>query len=168
MTGSAPPAGDMFLSLGGARAGAIAGEAQDSEHKNEIEVLGWSWGMAGRHEIGSTKATGRSTIRELSIIKRVDKASTPLMNALRTNERMKGTLTLRKPGKAPLEYLKISFEDGLVNSYDVQAGDASGSATLVERVTFSFNKITVEYTPQGQDGRAQGGMSFTDMWTQAT
>ena len=155
----------MFLSVSGSRAGAIAGEAQDSAHKNEIEVLGWSWGIAGKRDISTNKASGRATIRELSIIKRVDKASTALMNAVRTNETVKGTLTLRKTGKSPLEYFKISFEEGLVNSYDVQAGDASGSSTLVERVTFSFNKITVEYTPQGADGRAQGGMTFTDEWT---
>lgn len=155
----------MFLSVSGSRTGAIAGEAQDSAHKNEIEVLGWSWGIAGKRDISTNKATGKATVRELSIIKRVDKASTPLMSAVRTNETVKGTLTLRKTGKSPLEYLKISFEEGLVNSYDVQAGDAAGSSTLVERVTFSFNKITVEYTPQGADGRAQGGMMFTDEWT---
>jgi len=154
----------MFLSLSGAKAGAIAGEAQDSDHKNEIEVLGWSWGMAGKRDVASGLASGRTTVRELSILKRVDKATTPLMNACRTNEMIKGTLTLRKAGKSPLEYLKISFENGLVNSYDVQAGDTSGSPTLVERVTFSFEKITIEYTPQGADGRAQGGMTYTDQW----
>jgi type VI secretion system secreted protein Hcp len=158
----------MFVSLSGAKAGAIAGEAQDSEHKNEIEVLGWSWGMAGKRDVASGLPTGRSTMRELSIIKRVDKASTPLMNALRNNEIVKGTLTLRKSGKSPLEYLKIAFENGLVNSYDVQAGDVSGSPTLVERVTFSFQKITIEYTPQGPDGRAQGGMTYTDQWSPAS
>jgi type VI secretion system secreted protein Hcp len=158
----------MFLSLSGAKAGAIAGEAQDSDHKNEIEVLGWSWGMAGKRDVSSGLPSGRTTIRELSIIKRVDKASAPLMSACRSNEIVKGVLTLRKAGKAPLEYLKISFENGLVNSYDVQAGDASGSPTLVERVSFSFQKITVEYTPQGPDGRAQGGLTFMDQWTSSS
>jgi type VI secretion system secreted protein Hcp len=158
----------MFLSLSGAKAGAIAGEAQDSDHKNEIEVLGWSWGMAAKTDVSSGLKTGRATVRELSIIKRVDKASTPLMSALRSNEIVKGTLTLRKAGKSPLEYLKISFENGLVNSYDVQAGDVTGSAALVERVTFSFQKITIDYTPQGPDGRAQGGMMYSDMWMPAS
>jgi type VI secretion system secreted protein Hcp len=154
----------MFLSLSGAKAGAIAGEAQDSDHKNEIEVLGWAWGMAGKRDVASGLATGRRTMREITILKRVDKASTPLMSALSTNELVKGKLTLRKAGKTPLEYLKLSFENGLVNSYDVEAGNVSGTATVVERVTFSFQKITVEYTPQGPDGRAQGGMTFTDQW----
>ncbi|HWK12723.1 MAG TPA: type VI secretion system tube protein Hcp [Vicinamibacterales bacterium] len=162
----APGAGDMFLSVNGARAGAIAGEAQDSSHKNEIEVLGWSWGMQGHRDLGGGgAATGKATIRELRVLKRVDKASTALMSALRTNEQIKATLTLRKAGKSPLEYLKISIEEGRVNSLEIEAGDVSGSSTLVERVSFTFNKISVEYTPQGQDGRALGGTTFVDQWT---
>jgi type VI secretion system secreted protein Hcp len=156
----------MFLSVNGAKSGAIVGEAQDSSHKNEIEVLGWSWGMRGHRDLGGGgNATGRATIRELRIIKRLDKASTALMSALRTNETIKATLTLRKTGKSPLEYLKISIEDGRVNAFDIEAGDVSGSSTLVERISFSFNKISVEYTPQGSDGRALGATTFVDQWS---
>ena len=43
--GARPWRRDMFLSVNGAKSGQIAGEAQDQKHKNEIEVLGWSWGM---------------------------------------------------------------------------------------------------------------------------
>jgi type VI secretion system secreted protein Hcp len=161
----APGAGDMFLSVTGAKAGAIAGEAQDSAHKNEIEVLGWSWGMQGRRDLVSGHATGKATIRELRVIKRVDKASTALMNALRTNEEVKAKLTLRKTGKSPLEYLKISIENGFVSSIEIEGGDVSGGSALVERISFTFNKISVEYTPQGPDGRALGGTTFEDQWT---
>jgi type VI protein secretion system component Hcp len=48
---------------------------------------------------------------------------------------------------------------------DIEAGDTSSSAALFERVTFSFNKISVQYTPQGADGSAQGVTSFEDEWT---
>jgi type VI protein secretion system component Hcp len=34
----------------------------------------------------------------------------------------------------------------------------------VERVSFSFNKISVEYTPQGGDGLPQGATTFEDQW----
>ncbi len=66
-------AGDMFLSVKGAKSGQITGEAQDGKHKNEIEVLGWSWGMQGKPSLGGGGATGKATIRELRITKRVDK-----------------------------------------------------------------------------------------------
>jgi type VI secretion system secreted protein Hcp len=161
-----PGAGDMFFKVKGAKSGEINGEAQDQKHKNEIEVLAWSWGMQGKPSLGGGTASGKATMRELRITKRLDKASTALMVALRTNELIKeATLTLRKIGKTPLEYLKIKIEDGRVMSLDIEAGDVSGSPALVERVTLSFNKISVEYTPQGPDGLPQGGTTFQDEWT---
>lgn len=158
-------AGDMFLSVKGATHGQINGESQDDKHKGEIEVLGWSWGIQGKPSLGGGGASGKATIRELKIIKRVDKASTALMGAARTNEVIKeAVLTLRKTGKTPLEFLKISIEQGRVVSLDIEAGDASGGSALVERVTFSFNKIAIEYTPQGGDGQPLGGTTFQDQW----
>lgn len=156
----------MFLSVSGAKSGQIAGEAQDQKHKNEIEVLGWSWGMQGKTSLGGGLATGKATIRELRITKRLDKSSTALMAALRSNELIKkAVLTLRKVGQNPLEYFKITIEDGRVSALDIEAGDASNSPTMVERVSFTFNKISVEYTPQGQDGHPLGATSFEDDWS---
>jgi type VI secretion system secreted protein Hcp len=161
-----PGAGDMFLKVKGAKHGDINGEAQDQKHKNEIEVLAWSWGMQGKAALGGGIATGKATMRELRITKRVDKASTALMSALRTNETIKeATLTLRKIGKTPLEYLKIKIEEGRVVALDLEAGDVSGSPSLLERVSLSFNKISIEYTPQGADGMPQGSTTFEDEWT---
>ena len=73
----------------------------DDKHKGEIEVLSWSWGMQGKASLGGGAASGKATIRELKIVKKVDKASTALMGALRTNEVIKeAVLTLRKAGKS--------------------------------------------------------------------
>jgi type VI secretion system secreted protein Hcp len=159
-------AGDMFLMVKGAKHGLIKGESQDDQHKGEIEVLGWSWGMQGRPTLGGGTATGKATIHDLKIVKKVDTASTPLMLALRTNEQIqKAVLTLRKAGKSQVEYLKITIEQGRVTSLIIDGGDSSGSPDVVEKVSFSFNKIEVEYVPQGKDGLPQGGMTFADQWS---
>jgi type VI secretion system secreted protein Hcp len=162
-----PGAGDMFLKVKGAKSGVINGESQDQgKHKNEIEVLAWSWGMQGKPSLGGGGASGKATMRELRITKRVDKSSTALMSALRTNEMInEATLTLRKVGKTPLEYLVIKIENGRVMAIDIEAGDTSSSPVLFERVSFSFNKISVQYTPQAPDGSAQGATSFDDEWS---
>src|SRR3954453_21667905 len=140
----------MFFKVKGAKHGPIVGEALDNTHKNEIKALTWSWGMQGKPSLGGGGASGKATIRELRIVKHVDKASTALMSALRTNEVIKeGILTLRKTGTTKIEYLKITIQDGRVMSLEVEAGDDSGGSELFERVSFSFNKISVEYTPQG-------------------
>ncbi len=164
-TSKQPGAGDMFFKVKGAKHGQITGEAMDDKHKGEIEVLSWSWGMQGKSALGGGAATGKATMRELRIVKKVGKASSALVSALRTNEVIKeGVLVLRKTGTSKLEYLKITIQDGRVMALDVEAGDENGSPTLLERVSFSFNKIAVEYTPQGGDGMPQGTSTFEDQW----
>ena len=166
MTSLTSGTGDMFLMVKGAKHGVIKGESQDAQHKSEIEVLSWSWGMQGRATLGGGVATGKAAMNDLKIVKRVDSASTPLMLALRTNEPIqKAVLTLRKAGKSQVEFLKITIEQGRVTSLTVDGGDSSGSAELTEKVSFSYNKIEVEYVPQNKDGLPQGSMTFSDQWS---
>jgi type VI secretion system secreted protein Hcp len=161
--GGASGLGDIFLSVKGARSGQIKGESQDSVHSKEIDVVSWSWGMQGRPALGGGGATGKAIVHELKIIKRVDSASTPLMSALRSNELItKAVLTQRKAGKTALEFLKVTIEQGRVTGLTIDAGDKAGSPDLFEHLSFSFNKITVEYTPQGKDGLAMGSMIYQD------
>ena len=158
----------MFLKVKGSKSGLIKGEAHDTAHADEIEVLSWSWGMQGRATLGGGTATGKAIIKELKIIKRVDSASTALMSALRSNEVItEAVLTLRKAGKSPLEFLTIKIEQGRLTALTIEAGDKTGSPDVFEDLTFTFNKITVEYTPQAKDGSAKGSMLFTDQWESA-
>jgi type VI secretion system secreted protein Hcp len=158
--------GDMFLMVKGAKHGLIKGEAQDDQHKGEIEVVSWSWGMQAKPSLGGGTASGKATINDLRIVKRVDSASTALMLALRTNEPIqKAVLTLRKAGKSQLEYMKVTIEQGRVTALNIEGGDPTGTPDVVEKVSFSFNKIEVEYVPQGKDGQPQGGLTFADQWS---
>lgn len=157
---------DIFLSVKGAKSGVIKGEAQDQQHLKEIDVVSWSWGMESKPALGGGGARSKAIIRELKIVKRVDSASTPLMSALRSNEMItKAVLTQRKAGKTQLEFLKITIEQGRVTALNIEAGADEDATELFESISFSFNKITVEYTPQGKDGQAQGSMLFQDEWS---
>jgi len=158
----------MFLKLKGGKHGEIKGESTADGHVGEIEVLGWSWGMQQNRDIGSGLQTGKATIHELKILKKVDVASTALMSALRSNEEIKeGILTLRKGGKGQVEYLKITINGGRLVKYDVQAGDRGGSASLFEDISFSFNQIEIEYKQQGTDGQTMGSTIFSDQFSGA-
>ncbi len=160
--------GDMFLMVKGAKGGVIKGETSDDAHKGEIEILSWSWGMHARPSLGGGGATGKAAVHELKVVKNIDSASTALMGALRSNELIvKAVLTLRKAGKTQLEYLKITIEQGRVTALDVEAGDGNGGSGVTENVRFSFNKINVEYVPQGKDGQAMGGTIYSDQWGEA-
>ena len=151
----------MFLKLEGLKSGAIKGESQDEKHKDEIDVLSWSWGMEARTPMSSAGAAQKATINELNVSKRVDGASTALMAALRNNEEIKkGVLTVRKAGKTAHEYLKITIQKGRITAVNVRSGDGDAPAELLEDVRLAFQRITVEYVPQGPDGQPRGGMLF--------
>lgn len=152
--------GDMFLKIDGTRQGAIKGEARDAGHKDEIDVLGWTWGIEGNLIHG--QVTAKTAVRELKITKRVDKATTGLMSALRGNEVLKkAILTVRKAGgKDPVEYYTITLEKGRITSLMQHSGSQTDPATLNEEVSIAFSKVTVEYKPQGDDGQFRGASSF--------
>ena len=51
-----------------ARIGTIQGESQDAEHKDEIEVLSWSWGMSqsGTVAHGGGGGEGRASFQDFN------------------------------------------------------------------------------------------------------
>src|SRR5262245_22084102 len=152
---------DMFLKAEGAKQGPIKGESRDPSHPDEIEVVSWSWGMEAHTSIQSGLPAGKTTVKELRIKKRADKASTAILSSLRNNEIIKkATLVVRKAGETPLEYLKITLEQARIVSFSTTGGSADGDAEVLEDVGIAFKKIAVEYTPQGQDGQARGSTTF--------
>lgn len=153
---------DMFLKITTARQGTIKGESTDAKHDGEIDVLAWSWGMNVKNSL-STIGTGRATMNELHVHKSADSASTALMAALRSNELIKkAVLTVRKAGKSQHEYFKITIEDGRITNMDVATADDEPVPRIAEKLSFSYQKISIEYVPQGPDGQPRGGMMFRD------
>lgn len=153
--------GDMFLKIESAKQGSIKGEAQDENHKEEIDVIGWGWGMRAQTSMGGGGAAGKATVHELNITKRVDSASTALMSAMRNNDVIKkGVLTVRKAGGTPLDYFKITIHNGRITVLDVESGGSGSEVELIEKLSLAFQKVSVEYVPQGADGQPRGGMMF--------
>lgn len=149
--------GDMFLKVETARQGVIKGESRDNKHANEIDVLGWSWGMRAQTAMSGAGTAPKATLDELDITKRVDSASTALMAAIRNNDLIKkATLTVRKAGGDALEYFRITIQNARITGLNVQSDEPE----IVERLTLAFTKISVDYIPQGEDGRVRGAMNF--------
>lgn len=140
---------DMFLKIKGA-----TGEASDVDHKGEIEVVSWSWGMQSPTDAMSGQAKRWATLGQLQIVKRVDKSSTTLMHFLFNNKLIDDAqLVVRKAGKTPLEYFKIELKKARVVSLQT----ATENADLVERLHLGFQQVTVSYTPQDSTGAKGGG-----------
>lgn len=152
---------DMFLKVETARHGLIKGESQDEKHASEICVFGWSWGMDAKTDMSGIGASSKATINQLNIVKGVDSASTGLMSALRNNDPIKkAVLTVRRAGKSQHEYFKITIENGRVTSLDVRTSAASEKPGVTESLSFAFQKVSVEYVPQGEDGQPRGSTTF--------
>ncbi|MDF1553066.1 MAG: type VI secretion system tube protein Hcp [Deferrisomatales bacterium] len=153
---------DMFIKLEG-----IKGESIDHKHKDEIDVLAWSWGMSqsGTTHMGAGSGAGKVNVQDLSLTKYVDKASPNLMKFCCNGKHIKeAILTVRKAGEKPLEYIVITMKDAIISS--VSTGGSGGEDRLTENVTLNFGQVKTAYTPQKADGSGDAAIEMT--WNIAT
>ena len=142
---------DMFLKLEG-----IDGESVDDKHAKSIDTLSWSWGMSqsGTTHIGTGGGSGKVSVQDMSVVKYVDKSSTVLIMACCKGTHIpEATLTVRKAGDKPLEYIKIKMTDVIVSA--VSTGGSGGEDRLTENVTLNFAKVEFEYQQQAKTGGAE-------------
>lgn len=144
---------DYFLKLDG-----VEGESQDSKHKGEIDVESWSWGesQTGTMAYGGGGGAGKVSMQDFHFVMKVNKASAKLLLACANGEHLKkATLTCRKAGKEQQEFLKITFTDCLVSSY--QTGGSGHSDVLpTDQISLNFAKIEFEYKEQLATGGLGG------------
>jgi type VI secretion system secreted protein Hcp len=139
---------DMFIKID-----TVDGEAQDSKHKKEIDVLSWSWGMsnAGSAHAGGGAGAGKANVQDLSFTKWVDSATPKLALACCAGKHFKdAVLVVRKAGEKPVEYLKIKMEVVLISA--VSTGGSGGEDRLTENITLNFSKVSLDYVPQDDKG----------------
>ena len=149
-------AADIFAKLGD-----IKGESQDSKHKDEVEVLSWSWGVS-RSEAGSSTGgagSGKANFNDFNFTHHVDKSSPNLLKACATGEHIKeATITVRKAGKEQHEFMIIKMSDVIITG--VAPSGSGDSAATAESVALRFGKVDLEYKPQKADGSLDAGVHF--------
>jgi type VI secretion system secreted protein Hcp len=140
---------DYFLKIEG-----IPGESGDSKHKNEIELESWSWGetQSGSMSHGAGGGAGKVQMQDFHFSMKVNKASPLLMLNCAQGAHIKSAiLTCRKAGKEQQEFLKVTFSDLLVSSYQT-GGSAHGDIVPVDQISLNFSKIEFDYKAQKVDG----------------
>jgi|SRR5262245_11268337 len=145
-----------------AKIGDIKGESLDDKHKDEIELLSWSWGVnqSGTMASGGGGGAGKVSFNDFHFSHYVDKASPNLMKACATGEHIKDAVfTQRKAGKGQQEYLIIKMNDILITGV-APGGSSSDSGLVVEQVTLQAAKVDLEYKPQKADGSLDAGLHF--------
>src|SRR5215813_10313614 len=116
---------DYFLKIDG-----IPGESQDAKHKDEIQVLSFSFGesQAGTMAFGGGGGAGKVQMQDFHFMMNVNKASPKLFLKCANGEHIKNAiLTARKAGKDQQDYLIVTFEDLLVSSFQTN-GDAHANS----------------------------------------
>jgi type VI secretion system secreted protein Hcp len=143
-----------------AKIGDIKGESLDAKHKDEVEVLSWSWGVtqAGSSSLAGGGGSGKPSFSDFHFTHHIDKASPLLMAACATGKHIKdATITNRKAGKGQQEFLIIKMNDILITSVQPSLSGGEGS---VESVTLKPAKVDLEYKPQKADGSLDAGVHF--------
>lgn len=146
-------AGTLFLKVPGCE-----GDATDKGHQKEIDLMDYRLSM--RHPVsfrGTGMSGGETTVEDVVVTKLVDKASPNLMKFCLTGKHLdEVVLTARKRGEDPIDYIKITLKNCMISSVDhSNQGDEHR-----EVVTFAFESIKKEYTPQGSDGKPQGAVTM--------
>jgi type VI secretion system secreted protein Hcp len=143
-----------------AKIGDIKGESLDAKHKDEIEILSFSWGVtnAGSAATGSGAGSGKATFQDLVVVHNIDKASPDLLRACATGTHLKdATITHRKAGKGQQEFLVVKMNDVIITG--VTHGGATGQP-YSETVSLAFAKVELEYKPQKPDGSLDASVVF--------
>ena len=143
-----------------AKIGDIKGESVDAKHKDEIEVLSFSWGVSnsGSTSTGGGAGAGKATFQDLSIVHGIDKATPALLKACATGQHIKdATITHRKAGKGQQEYLIVRLNDVTIRAV-THAG--AEDQPYAESVSLKFAAVDLEYRPQRSDGSLEDGLHF--------
>ena len=141
---------DVFLKIGD-----VKGESKDATHKDEIDVLSWSWGVS--NAVDARAGAGKANFQDLNFMHAVDKSSPVLLKACAMGDHFAdATLVSRKAGKGQQEYLIVKLKEVFVSSVQ----PSGSSEHPMESVSLVFGHIDLEYKPQKEDGSLDAGVHF--------
>ena len=136
---------DIFLMIEN-----IQGESTDLFHKDEIEIVSFSWNE-NNPSSGVSPTPGKVVMSDLSVQMAVSKASPKLFLFCAKGDHIRTAfLTVRKPGKGREYYLKWTFSDIQITSYGATINPGEQKPT--DHITLNFKKIEIEYKETKPDG----------------
>jgi type VI secretion system secreted protein Hcp len=129
----------------------IDGESADDKHKNEIQLLSYSWGGTQTTSVAGTggSGAGKVNLSELAVTKYLDKATPKLFKSMVAGTHIaNATLTAIKAGTEGKPFLTVTLGELFVTSIHLSAS----TEVPVESVSFSYNTIKIDYSTQDESG----------------
>lgn len=151
-------ASDIHLKLNG-----IKGESTSVQHKDEIDVQTWAWGVTGASPVtggGGSVSPARASFSDLHFTHGVDRASPELWKACATGRQIRdAVLSVARPSGGTQDYLVIKLTDVIVTSVSMTDG-AGDTLVPVESVGLAFVKVEYGYRPQNANGSLGAVVEF--------
>jgi type VI secretion system secreted protein Hcp len=140
-------ASDIFAKIGD-----IKGESLDDKHKDEIDIMSFSWGLSQTGGVaGGGGSSGKVQFQDFHFTSKVNKSSPKLFLSCATGEHIKeATITVRRPGEQRQDYLVLKMSDVLISSY--QTGGSAGDDRPTDQVSMAFAKVEYRFFPQDSRG----------------
>jgi type VI secretion system secreted protein Hcp len=144
----------------------INGDSTDANHKNEIDITSWGWGLSQSGGFqsstgGSGAGIAKVNAQDISIVKNIDSATTALQHACCAGVHIdSAVVTLTKAaGSSPLDYYVLTLTNVMVSSHSLSSG---GDESVTEHVTLNFAQFQVAY--QTQDAQGAGSAAGNAGW----
>lgn len=140
--------GAAFLKIGD-----IKGESQNSEHRDEIDILSWSW--------GASSDAKSACLQDIIFIKESDSA-TPvlLMNQIDNVVYPSAVFSINRSSLIRTrDYIILEFKNVRVNSHSINGAGADERPT--EQISLSFDEVTYTYIPQSNEGANDAPITAT-------
>jgi type VI secretion system secreted protein Hcp len=139
----------------------IPGESSNRDHKGEIDVLSWSWGVQNQQGTltspGGGTGRGKAVPAEFRFVHAYDKASPLLAKAVASGTHLpQVVVSVRKSGAGQADFLVITLKEVFVTLVQARAE----TAFIAEEVALAFGDIDVLYKPQDDKGAFGGAVRF--------
>lgn len=138
----------------------VDGESTHKDHKGEIEVLSWSWGVSNASSVGSGGGSGKGKAApgDFHFMHVYDKASPVLAKQCAQGKHFKQVVvTSRKAGEGQKDFLKITMKEVFVSA--VQPNGSQGG-DIIESVGMSYGSVEFAYKAQDEKGGLGGEVKF--------
>ena len=137
----------------------VEGESTHADHKGEVEVLSWTWGVTNASIAGATGAgAGKSKAipGDFQFMHAYDKASPILAKKCAQGVHFPtAVVTQRKSGEGQKDFLKITMKEVFITAVQPSSSDYIG-----ESVSMRYGAIDFSYKPQDAKGGLGGEVKF--------
>ncbi len=137
----------------------VEGESTHADHKGEIDVLSWTWGVNNASNLsGGGSGQGKAQPQDFHFTHRYDKASPILAKKCAQGVHFKEVLlTARKSGEGQKDFMKVTMKEVFITSAQPGGG---GDGSIMESVSMSYGSIDFSYKPQDEKGGLGGEVLF--------